>query len=72
MIEGGAGAAAAFMRADIVDRLLLYRAPIVIGGGRPSVGEIGLASLDSSHGLWRMTETRQLGSDRLEVYERTR
>ena len=72
MVEGGAGAAAAFLRADMVDRLLLYRAPIVIGGGRPSVGDIGLGALTSAHGCWRLIDTRQLGSDRLEVYERTR
>ena len=72
MVEGGAGAAAAFLRADMVDRLLLYRAPIVIGGGRVSVGDIGLTALASAHWRWRMSDTRQLGSDRLEVYERTR
>jgi diaminohydroxyphosphoribosylaminopyrimidine deaminase/5-amino-6-(5-phosphoribosylamino)uracil reductase len=72
MVEGGAGAAAAFLRADLVDRLLLYRAPIVIGGGLPSVGDIGLAALDTAHGCWRLTDTRRLGSDRLEAYERTR
>ena len=72
MVEGGAGAAAAFLRADMVDRLLLYRAPIVIGGGRPSVGDIGLATLAPAHGQWWLIDTRQLGSDRLEVYERTR
>ncbi|MBC7492038.1 MAG: bifunctional diaminohydroxyphosphoribosylaminopyrimidine deaminase/5-amino-6-(5-phosphoribosylamino)uracil reductase RibD [Novosphingobium sp.] len=72
MVEGGAGAAAAFLRADMVDRLMIYRAPIMIGAGRASVGDIGLTTLDPAHGLWRMTDTRRLGSDRLEVYERTR
>ena len=72
MVEGGAGAAAAFLHADLVDRLLIYRAPIMIGGGRPSVGDIGLGSLDRAHGRWQPTDTRRLGSDRLEVYERTR
>ena len=72
LVEGGAGAAAAFLRADMVDRLLLYRAPIVIGGGRPGVGDIGLTTLESAHGRWRLADTRRLGSDRLEVYERTR
>jgi diaminohydroxyphosphoribosylaminopyrimidine deaminase / 5-amino-6-(5-phosphoribosylamino)uracil reductase len=70
-IEGGAGTAAAFLAADLVDRLLVYRAPIVIGGGQPCIGDIGLASLDAAHGRWRMLERRQLGSDTLEVYERT-
>ena len=69
LVEGGAGAAAAFLAADLADRLLIYRAPIVIGGGLPSVGDIGLASLADAHDKWRMTDRRQLGSDTLEVYE---
>ncbi len=70
-VEGGAQTAAAFLAAHLVDRLLLYRAPIVIGGGQPAIGDIGLGSLDAAHGQWRMTDRRQLGSDTLEVYERT-
>jgi diaminohydroxyphosphoribosylaminopyrimidine deaminase/5-amino-6-(5-phosphoribosylamino)uracil reductase len=69
-VEGGAQTAAAFLAADLVDRLLLYRAPIVIGGGRPAVGDIGLAALADAHGRWRLADRRQLGSDTLEVYER--
>ncbi|MDE2560867.1 MAG: bifunctional diaminohydroxyphosphoribosylaminopyrimidine deaminase/5-amino-6-(5-phosphoribosylamino)uracil reductase RibD [Sphingomonadales bacterium] len=72
LVEGGAGAAAAFLAADRVDRLLLYRAPIVIGEGRPCVGDIGLSSLDAAHGRWRLSGRRQLGSDTLDVYERVR
>lgn len=71
LVEGGAGAAAAFLAADMVDRLLLYRAPILIGGGgRHALGDIGLARLADAHGRWRLADTRMLGSDRLEVYER--
>lgn len=72
IIEGGAQAAASFLSADLVDRLLLYRAPIIIGGGRPSVGDIGLASLDAAHRRWRLTDRRQLGEDSMEVYLRQR
>lgn len=72
LIEGGAGAAAAFLAADRVDRLLLYRAPILIGAGRRGLGDIGLASLGSAHGRWRLAEQRRLGSDTLDVYDRTR
>lgn len=71
LIEGGAGAAAAFLHADLVDRLLLYRAPILIGEGRAAIGDIGLADLSEAHGRWHLTDSRTLGSDRLEVYERT-
>jgi diaminohydroxyphosphoribosylaminopyrimidine deaminase / 5-amino-6-(5-phosphoribosylamino)uracil reductase len=72
LVEGGAGAAAAFLKADLVDRLLLYRAPILIGAGRDAIGELGLGDLAESHGRWRAIDTRQLGSDRLDVYERVR
>ena len=68
-VEGGAQAAAAFLRAGLVDRLLLYRAPIVIGGGR-TLPDIGLVDLAAAHGRWTLADQRQLGSDRLEVYER--
>ena len=70
LVEGGARTAAAFLRADLVDRLLLYRAPILIGGGLAAIGDIGLASLADAHGRWRLHDARRLGSDRLEVYER--
>jgi len=72
LVEGGAGAASAFLAADRVDRLLLYRAPILIGGGKPALGDIGLSDLADAHGRWRLSDSRLLGSDRLDVYERVR
>ena len=72
LIEGGAQTGAAFIAADLVDRLLLYRAPIFIGGGRQGLGDIGLTHLAEAHGRWAMRDARNFGPDRLEVYERTR
>lgn len=72
LIEGGASAASAFLRLDWVDRLLLYRAPILIGEGRRCLGDIGLGQLDEAHGRWALADRRALGSDLLEVYERIR
>ncbi|BBF68539.1 bifunctional diaminohydroxyphosphoribosylaminopyrimidine deaminase/5-amino-6-(5-phosphoribosylamino)uracil reductase RibD [Sphingobium sp. 3R8] len=72
LVEGGAETAAAFLRAGLVDRLLLYRAPIVIGSGLAGIGDIGLFDLADAHGRWRMTDSRALGVDRLEVYEAVR
>ena len=72
LVEGGAKTASAFLAADLVDRLLLYRAPIVIGAGKPALDDIGLASLTEAHDRWALTDTRKLGIDRLEVYERVR
>ena len=71
LIEGGAEAAAAFLKDDLVDRLLIYRAPIVIGSGKPGVATIGLTDLAAAHGRWKPADCRRLGNDTLEVYERT-
>ena len=72
LVEGGAGTAAAFVAADLVDRLLVYRAPILIGGGLPALGDIGLVDLAGAHRRWTLFDRRLLGSDVLEVYERAR
>ena len=72
LVEGGSGAATAFLAADLVDRMLIYRAPILIGEGRSSVGYVGLTSLAEAHRRWRLAHSRMLGIDRLEVYERDR
>jgi diaminohydroxyphosphoribosylaminopyrimidine deaminase/5-amino-6-(5-phosphoribosylamino)uracil reductase len=71
-IEGGAATAAAFLSADLVDRLLLYRAPILIGEGRPAIDAIGLTNLPAAHGRWGSLDSRAFGPDRLEIYERQR
>lgn len=72
LVEGGSATATAFLAADLVDRILLYRAPIIIGEGRQSVGYIGLDAIGDAHGRWEARDGRALGIDRLEVYERVR
>jgi diaminohydroxyphosphoribosylaminopyrimidine deaminase / 5-amino-6-(5-phosphoribosylamino)uracil reductase len=69
LVEGGAITASAFLRSGLVDRLLLYRAPILIGSGKACLGDLGLTSLNDAHGRWRLSDTRCLGNDRLEVYD---
>lgn len=71
-VEGGAGAAASFLSADLVDRLMIYRAPILLGRGQPAIADLGLSGLGEAHGRWELIDRRQLGSDTLEVYERNR
>ncbi len=70
-VEGGAGAAAAFLAADLVDRILLYRAPIFIGAGLPALSDIGLAHLPDAHGRWQIIDQRGFGPDRLDILART-
>lgn len=72
LVEGGATAAEAFLARDLVDRLLIYRAPIIIGGGRPGIAGVGLQDLADAHGRWRQVDQRRLGIDTLDVYVRTR
>lgn len=72
LVEGGAQTAAAFLRDDLVDRLLLYRAPVLLGNGRPALADIGLRALDQAHGRWLPIETAMFGPDRMEVYLRDR
>lgn len=69
-VEGGAQTAASLLKAGLVDRLLLYTAPILIGG-KPALGDLGLTDLAAAHGRWALTESRMLGVDRLQVYERS-
>lgn len=71
LVEGGAAVATSLLAADRVDRLLIYRAPVLLGG-RPAIGDLGLGNLGAAHGRWAMSEARALGVDRLERYERVR
>ncbi len=72
LVEGGSATATAFLAADLVDRILIYRAPILVGEGRNSIGYIGLDAIADAHGRWRTSDAAHLGIDRLEVYERVR
>ena len=72
LVEGGSATATAFLAADLVDRILIYRAPILVGEGKSSVGYIGLDAIADAHGRWKASDGSRLGIDRLEVYERVR
>jgi diaminohydroxyphosphoribosylaminopyrimidine deaminase/5-amino-6-(5-phosphoribosylamino)uracil reductase len=72
LVEGGSATATAFLTADLVDRIIIYRAPIIVGEGKSSFGYIGLDAIADAHGRWRASDGRSLGIDRLEVYERIR
>jgi diaminohydroxyphosphoribosylaminopyrimidine deaminase/5-amino-6-(5-phosphoribosylamino)uracil reductase len=72
LVEGGSSTATAFLGEDLVDRILIYRAPIIVGEGKSSFGYVGLDAIADAHDRWRFVEERRLGVDRLEVYERVR
>jgi diaminohydroxyphosphoribosylaminopyrimidine deaminase/5-amino-6-(5-phosphoribosylamino)uracil reductase len=72
LVEGGSATATAFLNEDLVDRILIYRAPIIVGEGKSSFGYVGLDAVADAHGRWRLVDEQRLGPDRLEVYERDR
>ena len=72
LVEGGSATATAFLAEDLVDRILIYRAPIIVGEGKSSFGYVGLDAIADAHDRWSLVEQRRLGVDRLEVYERAR
>ena len=71
LVEGGSATATAFLADDLVDRILIYRAPIIVGEGKSSFGYVGLDAIADAHDRWRLVDEQRLGVDRLEVYERS-
>ena len=70
LVEGGAGIATALLRADLVDRLHLFTAPVLLGGdGRASIAALGLDEPAEAR-RWRHVDLRQLGRDRLSTLAR--
>ena len=62
MVEGGARVAQAFLAAGLVDRMLLYRAPVTFGEGIA-------AFPDGLPRGWSCIDRRVLGNDTLEILE---
>ena len=72
MVEGGSRVAATFMHADLVDRLVWFRAPAIMGGdGLAAVQPIGVAVL-AAMPKFHLTDLLRVGDDVMETYERTR
>jgi len=61
-VEGGPGLASAFVSAGLVDEVVVYLAPTLLGGPRLALGEIGVPTLDAARRL-RFTAVEQLGAD---------
>ena len=70
MIEGGATLHGAFLRAGLVDRLVVYTGGVALGtDGRPLFAGPGPATLDEAS-RWRLTTVRQVGGDARLDWER--
>ena len=70
MIEGGAALATSFLQCGLVDRLVWFRAPSVIGAdGLAGIGALGLDRLEGSP-RFRRIATDTIGDDMMETYAR--
>jgi len=68
LIEGGARLAAALLRARLVDRLVWFHAPLLIGGdGIPAVAALGLDRLGDAPGFERLS-VAGVGDDLLTTF----
>ena len=48
LLEGGPTLAAAFVSADLVDEVVAYLAPMVLGAGRSAVGDLGITTISAA------------------------
>lgn len=70
LVEGGSRLTAALLAEDLVDRLLWFRSPGIIGGdGIPAAAPLSLASLTEMPRFQRIA-VETLGEDLLESYKR--
>lgn len=48
LVEGGQSVLSAFFAADLVDEIFAYHAPLLLGAGRGSIGDIGVKTLSQA------------------------
>ncbi|HET8771695.1 MAG TPA: bifunctional diaminohydroxyphosphoribosylaminopyrimidine deaminase/5-amino-6-(5-phosphoribosylamino)uracil reductase RibD [Gemmatimonadaceae bacterium] len=68
-VEGGAGIAGALLTAGWVDRLVIFRAPVLLGAGALSAFGTLASSPLAGTGRWRIIERRAFGDDFMTEYE---
>lgn len=72
LIEGGGALAAAFLKADLIDRIHSFRAGLVIGGdGRAAIGPLGLDRVDVAP-RFMAHRVRNVGDDLEQLFVRQR
>ncbi|CAN3128795.1 bifunctional diaminohydroxyphosphoribosylaminopyrimidine deaminase/5-amino-6-(5-phosphoribosylamino)uracil reductase RibD [Mycobacterium sp. smrl_JER01] len=62
LVEGGPTLAGAFLRAGVIDRILAYVAPILLGGPITAVDDVGVLSIAQAQ-RWRFDGVTPVGPD---------
>jgi diaminohydroxyphosphoribosylaminopyrimidine deaminase/5-amino-6-(5-phosphoribosylamino)uracil reductase len=62
LLEGGPTLAGAFIRAGVVDRILAYLAPTLLGGPIAAVNDVGVANIGQAQ-RWRYDGIKPVGAD---------
>ena len=61
-LEGGPTLAASFLRAGLVDEIVAYVAPALLGAGPPAVGDVGVGTISAIH-RWNLGDLTRVGDD---------
>ena len=62
LVEGGAQLASEFISSGLFDEILIYQAPLLVGGTNVAVTDIGISTMTDALNL-EFVEVRQLGPD---------
>ncbi len=65
-VEGGPTLASAFVTAGLADEVLVYLAPVLLGGGRLAVTDLGVTTIADARRL-SVTDVQHLGDDLLVI-----
>ena len=69
LVEGGAALGGSLMQDALVDRLIIFRAPIVLGAGALPAFTGSMQASVSDAARWRVVSSRALGEDELTIYK---
>lgn len=68
LVEGGAALASSFLQEALVDRLIIFRAPLILGGNALNAFAGLLPVTLGEARRWRVIDARRFGDDEMTVY----